>query len=101
MLAVEFASTLRKLHARGIVITSERHAQWEAFSNLPIEFAWDLRWIDRAMAIAEAAGLSKIYDSIYLACDEAFGFELLTCDARFARAARPVTTAPIRLVEPR
>ncbi|MFN0148367.1 MAG: hypothetical protein ACKVT1_17845 [Dehalococcoidia bacterium] len=52
------------------------------------------------LEIAEAAGLSKIYDAIYLACAEGFGFELVTCDARFATAVRRVSPATIRLIAP-
>ena len=101
LLEAEFASVLQKLGARGRLTRDDRVALWTDFEDLSIEFLWHPSWVRRAMAIAEAAGLSKVYDAIYLACAEAFGFELITCDARFARAAQPVTTAAIRLIEPR
>ena len=101
MLMVEYASTLRRLESRGLLTGSERREEWAGFNRLPIELVWHPGWVDRALEIAETAGLSKIYDAIYLACAEAFGFELVTCDARFARAARPVSTAAIRLVDHR
>ena len=101
LLEVEFASALQGLVVRGRLAREARAGLWRDFEALPIEYRWDPSWIRRALEIAEAAGLSKIYDAIYLACAEAFGFELLTCDARFARAARPVSTAAIRLVDHR
>ena len=78
-----------------------RQLQWAGFDRLPIEYLWEPRWIERAFDIAEAAGQSTVYDSVYLACAESFGFELVTCDARFAAAARPVSRTAIRLVDHR
>ena len=100
LLEVEFASVLQRLVTRGRLARDARVALWRDFEDLSIDYLWHPAWVRRAMEIAEAAGLSKIYDAIYLAYAEAFGFELVTCDRRFAHAARPVNSAPIRLVEP-
>ena len=59
---------------------------WAAFRSLPIDYAWDPQWAERAIEISRLAGISKIYDSIYLACPEAYDVPLVTCDARFAAA---------------
>ncbi len=101
LLKIEFASTLRRLHSRGVISGAGRLRLWAGLDSLPIEYVWDPGWIDRALEIAEAAGLSSVYDSIYLACAESFAFELVTCDARFVRAASPVSSAAIRLVDHR
>jgi len=42
--------------------------------------------VPRALEIARSIGASRIYDSLYLACAEAYGFTLYTCDESFARA---------------
>lgn len=96
----EFASALHRLVARGRLSRAARDDSWSEFEELSIEYLWHPSWVRRAMEIAEAAGLSRIYDAIYLACAEAFGFELVTCDGRFARAAGHLSTAPIRLIAP-
>ncbi|MBI2767630.1 MAG: type II toxin-antitoxin system VapC family toxin [Chloroflexi bacterium] len=98
LLQSEFASNLRSLHRRGVIDTEARVSLWRAFRLLPIEHGWNDAWIERALEIAEAAGQSKIYDSLYLACAEAFGIELLTCDASFVRALGANPPSPVRLV---
>jgi predicted nucleic acid-binding protein len=86
LLQSEFASGIRGLEARNRIDEWERQRSWFTFRRLDIDYRWDDSWVERALEIAAEAGLSKVYDSIYLACAEAYGFELLTCDVRYARA---------------
>ena len=98
LLQAEFASALRQLEARRALDRDDAAHAWSDLLRLPIDYRWNVRWVERASEIAAAAGLSKVYDSIYLACAEAYGFELYTCDARFCRALGRALPPFVRLV---
>lgn len=86
LLLVEFSSALLGLQRRQAINADERMAIWDSFRDLPIDYRWQDAWADRAMEMAVDMGLGKVYDCLYLACAEAYRFDLLTCDVRFARA---------------
>ena len=100
LLQIEFASVLRRLESRRIITPGARKVPWSEFLEIDIDFRWDIRWVERATEMAEEAGLSKVYDCLYLACAEANRAELFTCDARFFRAVGPLHPGMIRLVTP-
>lgn len=100
LLQIEFASALRRLVSRGIISTGARNVPWAEFLEIDIDYRWDIRWVERASEMAEEAGLSKVYDCLYLACAEANRAELITCDARFFRAVSPLHPGMIRLISP-
>ena len=50
------------------------------------------------MDIAPVAALSKVYDATYLACAEALGAELVTCDEKFVAALPAELRSRVRLV---
>lgn len=98
LLQSEFASATLSLERRGQLLRQERLEAWATFRSLEIEYRWDDAWVDRAIEIADGAGQSRVYDSLYLACAEAYGFDLLTCDASFVRALGPNPPGVVRLV---
>jgi predicted nucleic acid-binding protein len=100
LLQAEFSSTIRQLRMRAVMTPEEGRDAWRTFLEYPIEFRWDVAWVERAAEIAERVGLSKVYDSIYLACAETYGFELYTCDARFCRALGANLPPFVRLINP-
>lgn len=98
LLQIEFASSLRRLRYRGLISELARASAWAELMKIEIDYRWDVRWVERAMAMAELAGLSKAYDCLYLACAEANGAELYTCDGRFFRASEALYPGGIRLI---
>ncbi len=82
----EFVSTVRGLERRGRFARGVADRIIDDFWSLPIRYDWDPAWVPRALEIARSIGASRIYDSIYLACAESYGFTLYTCDESFARA---------------
>lgn len=86
LLQGEFVSTVRSLERRGLMSPERSREALEAFWALPIRYDWDSAWVPRALEIARSIGASRIYDSLYLACAESYGFTLYTCDESFARA---------------
>ncbi len=98
LLPIEFASTLRQLEMRGSLLRPEAIEAWRLFRELRITFAFEISWVERASAIATAAGLSKIYDATYLACAEALDAELVTCDEKFAASLPAALRSRVRLV---
>lgn len=98
LLQIEFASTLRRLVSRGIISSRAREVPWGECLEIDIDYRWDIRWVERASEMAEEAGLSKVYDCLYLACAEANGAELFACDARFFRAVSPLHPGMMRLI---
>jgi predicted nucleic acid-binding protein len=100
LLQIEFASSLRRLRSRGVITERARATAWAQLMQIEIDYRWDVQWVERAMALAELAGLSKAYDCLYLACAEANGAELYTCVARFFRAAEALYPGGIRLIGP-
>ena len=98
LLQIEYASTLRRLVSRGIISPRARRVPWGEFLDIEIDYRWDIRWVERASEMAEQAGLSKVYDCLYLACAEANRAELVTCDARFFRAVGALYPGMVRLV---
>ncbi len=98
LLPMEVASTLRRLQARGSIDGYEASEVWAFFRRIEVAFEFDIAWVERAIEIARAAGLSKVYDSIYLACAEALDAELVTCDEKFAAALPPALRSRVRLI---
>jgi predicted nucleic acid-binding protein len=98
LLQAEFASGLRRLESRGLLSTRAADQAWDALMESDIDYRWDTHWVERATAIARRAGLSKVYDSIYLACAETYGFDLYTSDARFCRALGANLPPFVRLI---
>lgn len=96
-LQIEFVSGLRRLGSRGSVTRSDSERAWLELLDADVDFRWDIRWPERALEISRTIGVSKAYDSLYLACAEALGVELVTCDARFFRAASPHFRDRVRL----
>lgn len=88
LLQAEFVSSVRKLERRGQLSRDTAEYALRDFHALPIRYYWDDDWVPRALEIARSIGASRIYDSIYLACAESYGFVLYTCDASFVRAFR-------------
>ncbi|HKS90448.1 MAG TPA: type II toxin-antitoxin system VapC family toxin [Tepidiformaceae bacterium] len=86
LLQAEFVSTVRSLERRGIMSAEHGRDAITTFWGLPIRYDWDPAWVPRALEIARSIGASRVYDSIYLACAESYGFTLYTCDDSFARA---------------
>ena len=97
-LQAEFASALRRLEARGAADPRDIMDAWSALRALPIDYSWDRQWVERAIEISRLAGTSKVYDSIYLACAEAYDVPLVTCDARFAAALPASLRSRLELV---
>ena len=95
-LQIEFVSSLRRLESRGAITSAESERSWQDLLEANITFRWDIRWPERALHISRTIGVSKAYDSLYLACAEALGVELVTCDARFFRAAIPLFPGQLR-----
>lgn len=85
-LQAEFLSTIRGLERRARLSRGQAESIISDFWALPIRYDWDSAWVPRALEIARAIGASRIYDSLYLACAESYGFTLYTCDESFARA---------------
>lgn len=92
-LQVEFSAAVRSLERRGQISRAEGDEVFELFLAIFIEYLWDDTWVRRAIEIARAIGASRTYDSLYLACAEAQGATLYTCDAAFARAASRLSSA--------
>lgn len=82
----EFVSSVRSLERRNRIEQDVADRVMTEFWALPIRFRWDDAWVPRALEIARSIGASRVYDSIYLACAESYGFTLYTCDDSFARA---------------
>ena len=82
----EFVSTARSLERRGRLDAGRADGIISDFWALPIRYDWDPNWVPRALEIARSIGASRIYDSLYLACAESYGFMLYTCDESFAHA---------------
>lgn len=87
-LRIEFLSGLRRLERRGSLGLGELEEMLAVVADFPINYRWDDVWLDRALAIAREIGASRIYDSLYLACAEAFEATLYTCDGAFAGSFR-------------
>ncbi len=98
LLAIEFGSSLRGLAARGRLTAVEARTCWSAFRDLGVALHFEIAWVERASEIAAAAGLSKVYDSIYLACAEALDAELVTCDEKFVAALPAALRGRVQLV---
>jgi predicted nucleic acid-binding protein len=96
-LQIEFVSSLRRLESRGAIASAESERAWQDLLESAIRFRWDIRWPERALQVSRTIGVSKAYDSLYLACAEALGVELVTCDGRFFRAASPHFPGQLRL----
>lgn len=88
LMASEFISTVRRLERLRRLTRGEADDRMAFFRRIPIEYQWDDAWLDRALDIAREIGASRIYDSIYLACAEAFDATLYTCDEAFADSFR-------------
>jgi predicted nucleic acid-binding protein len=86
LLQSEFISTVRSLERRGRLDPVLANRIIDDFWALPIRYDWDSAWVTSALQIARSIGASRIYDSIYLACAESYGFTLYTCDESFVRA---------------
>lgn len=97
-LQIEFSASLSGLERRGRISRRAADVAFSTFEALPITYNWDEAWVRQAIELARAIGASRTYDSLYLACAEASGATLYTCDAAFARAADRLSSA-IVLVE--
>ncbi|MFN0095888.1 MAG: type II toxin-antitoxin system VapC family toxin [Dehalococcoidia bacterium] len=97
-LQLEFASVLRQGEARRSLSREQLELLLRGVQSLPIRYAWEPNWTERALEIARLASQSKIYDSLYVACAEAFDLPLLTCDGRFVNALPPDLRRRVELV---
>lgn len=99
LVAVEFASAIRRLETRSRLTATEAAVAWRTFRDLNIALRFDIAWVERAREIAVLAGLSKVYDATYLACAEALDAEFVTCDELFVAALPAGLRARVRLVQ--
>jgi predicted nucleic acid-binding protein len=97
---LEFMSAVRQAERRGALQPQRGDVVIARLQALNVEFRWEDRWLPRALEVARAANLSAIYDPIYLACAESYGWPLYTCDRKFEAAMRRAgITAEIRVFE--
>jgi predicted nucleic acid-binding protein len=99
LLQVEFFSAVRRLEKRGRVGAVEASKALTTFRAIPCRFGWSESWVDRAIEIARAYGLSTVYDAVYLAAAEEQNAELYTCDANFCAAFGAELPARIKLIQ--
>lgn len=83
LLGVELVSVLSKLAGRGEISARSARDALHAFRSLGIATYDHEPLLDRALALR--ASLTA-YEAVYVALAEGLGADLLTCDAKLARA---------------
>lgn len=86
---VEVLSACARLVRAGALSASAASTAVAALDDLPVTRVPHVPLAERAWSLRDRV---RVTDAFYVACAEAFGMPLLTCDARLAAAAPPGTS---------
>ncbi|WP_199618949.1 type II toxin-antitoxin system VapC family toxin [Paenibacillus alkalitolerans] len=95
IMKIEVGSVLRKKWRRKLLDTETLHELWGKFVSLPIVYVDNGHLYDQAWEIAEANGLTQLYDAMYLAVSE--GVEYWTADERLVNSIK-TTRVKVKLL---